>query len=56
MSTYELPELLKRWRQEQMTAEQMLGHLLQHLLAVEQRISQLEKQQRTSSQTPPEAC
>ena len=51
MSTYELPELLKRWRQEQLTAEQLLGHLLQHLAALEQRVSQLEKEQRNSSKT-----
>ena len=56
MSTYELPELLKRWKQEQMTAEQLLGHLLQHLNALEQRVSQLEKQQRTRPQGSSEAC
>ena len=53
MSTYELPELLKRWKQEQMTEAQLLGHLLQHLLALEQRVSQVEQAQRTHPQPPP---
>ena len=51
MSTYELPELLKRWKQEQLTIEQLLGQLLQHLVALEQRVSQVEKEQRNASRT-----
>jgi len=52
MSTYELPELLKRWKQEQLTEAQLLGQLLQHLLALEQRVRQLEQAQRTYPPKP----
>ena len=52
MSTYPLPELVQRWSQGQLTVEQLLGHLLQNLHALEQRVSQLEKAQRTSLQSP----
>ena len=54
MSTYNLNELLQRWAQGQLTAEQVIGHLLQNLIALEQRVSQLEKAQRIRPQPPPQ--
>jgi hypothetical protein len=43
LSTYTLAELLRKWQREELTVEQMLGHLLQHLHDIEQRLRQLEK-------------
>jgi len=42
-STYSLPKLLTLWKQGEVTAEQMVGHLLQHQLDQEQRIRHLEQ-------------
>ena len=42
-STYPLPKLLTLWKQGELTADQMVGHLLQHQLDQEQRIYHLEK-------------
>ena len=41
-STYPLPELSLRWKRKEVTAEQMLGHLLQHLAELDQRVHHLE--------------
>lgn len=41
-STYPLPELLNLWERNKLTDEQMIGHLLQHLIELEQRVRQLE--------------
>lgn len=31
LSTYPLEKLIQLWRNEELTAEQMIGHLLQHV-------------------------
>ena len=43
MSTYPIPELMARWSKGEFTAEQATGHLLQNLLALHQRVNELEK-------------
>lgn len=43
MSTYPLKKLLELWRLEELTAEQLLGYLLQQVIQLEQRLAQLEK-------------
>jgi hypothetical protein len=35
MATYSLDELRNRWARGEMDVEQMLGHILQHLLRLE---------------------
>jgi len=42
-STYPLPDLALRWKRNELTAEQMVGHLLQHLAELEQRVHQVER-------------
>ena len=37
MTTYPVAELLRRWGKGELTAEQMIGYLLQNLLAVMQQ-------------------
>lgn len=41
-STYPLPDLALRWKRNELTAEQMLGHLLQHLAELDQRVHHLQ--------------
>lgn len=41
-STYPLDKLLNLWRRGDLTAEQMVGHLLQHHIELEKRIHHLE--------------
>jgi hypothetical protein len=48
MSTYSVEQLLKVWKQEDMTAEQAVGHLLQHLALVYERLRALERGERGS--------
>jgi len=52
MSTYSLPDLLNRWQRDEMTAEQVVGHLLQHFVALVQRQEQTEKRLRQLEQPP----
>lgn len=42
-STYPLPELVHLWQHNHLTPEQMIGHLLQHVAELEQRVRQLEQ-------------
>jgi hypothetical protein len=35
MATYSLEELVSRWARSELDPEQMLGHILQHLLRLE---------------------
>jgi len=42
-STYPLEKLLILWKQEELTVEQLAGHLLQHLLEQDQRLRRLEQ-------------
>ena len=44
MSTYPAPDLLRLWVVNEITPEQTIGHLLQHLVALSQRLADLEKQ------------
>lgn len=44
LSTYPLEKLLQLWRNEALTAEQAVGHLLQHQAAVETQVQALQKQ------------
>jgi hypothetical protein len=41
-STYSLPELLRRWRLGDLTAEQAVGHLLQNIVPLHQRQTEHE--------------
>ena len=52
MSTYTLPDLLKYWQLGELTAEQAVGHLLQNLLAIAQRLTEAEKRLRQLEQPP----
>jgi hypothetical protein len=52
-TTYPLKQLLALWAQGQLTPEQMIGHLLQHLDALEQRVRQLEQERNRPAQGPP---
>jgi hypothetical protein len=45
MSTYSIEQLLTRWKQEDMTAEQAVGHLLQHVALLCERLRTLEKRE-----------
>ena len=51
MSTYDLDEMVKRWGQDRLTADQAIGQILQHLQGVAQRLGDLERvmeEQRTA--------
>lgn len=41
-STYPLEKLRTLWGRAELTAEQMIGHLLQHQIDLEQRLRRLE--------------
>ena len=43
VSQYTLEELLARWKQEDVTADQMVGQLLLALIALQQRVRELER-------------
>ncbi|MEZ4862203.1 MAG: hypothetical protein R3C14_12880 [Caldilineaceae bacterium] len=51
MSTYPLEKLLQLWRREELTVEQMVGHLLQHLAALETQGQALQRQVHGLEQT-----
>ena len=42
MATYSLIDLLSRWAKGQLTLDQAIGHILQHLIALEKRLRALE--------------
>jgi hypothetical protein len=50
MSTYPLPEVIRRWDRGDFTAEQTIGHLAQHLLTVSQQLADHEKRIRLLEQ------
>jgi len=52
LSIYTLPDLLKQREYEKLTVEQMIGQLLQHLLALLQRLAELQKRLRHLEQPP----
>jgi hypothetical protein len=43
MSTYDLHELLRRWARGELSAEQAIGHLLQHLTNLANRLAESEQ-------------
>lgn len=45
MSTYPVATLLQKWTRGELTAEQVIGHLLQHVMALTKRIEALERGQ-----------
>ena len=52
MSTYPAPDLLRLWSLGEVTPEQTVGHLVQHLVAITQRLTELEKRLRQVEQQP----
>ena len=52
MSTYTLPELLQKWARNELSLEQAVGHVLQHLLGIGQRMNEIEKRLRQLEQPP----
>jgi hypothetical protein len=43
MAEYLLRELLSLWQRERLTVEQMIGQILQHLLALEKQLGDLKR-------------
>ena len=51
MSTYPLPDLLRRWSLGELTPEQTIGHLVQQLIAQSQQLAEVEKRLRQLEQS-----
>ncbi|HMN30734.1 MAG TPA: hypothetical protein PKE45_21455 [Caldilineaceae bacterium] len=51
ISYYSADELLHKWQRDELTVEQMVGHLLQQILALLQRLAELESRLRTLEQS-----
>jgi hypothetical protein len=47
-----LAELLRKWRKQELTSEQAIGHCLQHLNAFATRLNEIEKRLRTLEESP----
>ena len=43
MASYPLPEVRRKWSKGELTLEQVAGHLLQHLLDLVERVTEVEK-------------
>jgi hypothetical protein len=64
MTAYELPELLKMWVNEELTAEQMfakrahsaIGQLLLHITRLSNAVTMLDKALTQLPPAPPVAC
>jgi hypothetical protein len=54
MSTHPLPDFLLLWAKGELTSEQAIGHLLQHLYDFYQWRAEIEKRLRQLEQAPPE--
>ena len=52
MSAHTIPDLLQLWSKSELTVEQVVGHLLQNLLALFQWRSEVEKRLRALEQPP----
>lgn len=52
MSMYSLKELLSLWSQGKLLAEQAIGQIIQHVLSLSNRLTQVEKRQQTLEQPP----
>ena len=46
MSTYSVEHLLTLWKQEAITPEQAIGHLLQHIALLSERLRAVEKREK----------
>jgi len=46
VGTYSLDEMIQRWYAEDLTAEQVIGQILQLLQELSQRVSELENRNR----------
>jgi len=55
MSTYSIVTLLQLWKQNKITTEQATGHTLQHIAALTERQTDLEKRFRQLEQNRTEA-
>lgn len=55
MSTYTPSELLSMWRKSELSLEQAIGYLLQHVFAFGQRLVEIEQRLRQLEQPRPEA-
>ncbi|MEM7111293.1 MAG: hypothetical protein AAF614_02600 [Chloroflexota bacterium] len=42
MSRYDFDQLIKRWGQDKLTTEQAIGHILQHLQGIMERLGKVE--------------
>jgi hypothetical protein len=54
MSTYSVGTLLQLWKQNEITTEQAMGYAIQHLVALTERQTELEKRCRRLEQNNPE--
>jgi hypothetical protein len=43
VASYSLQELLSLWQREHLTVEQVIGQILQHLLALEKQLGELKR-------------
>jgi hypothetical protein len=43
MSTHPINELLRLWARPELSADQAIGHLIQHVALLTQRVNELEK-------------
>ncbi len=53
MGTYSLDELMQRWYTEDLTAEQIIGQILQVLLELTRRVEELENRNRPKRAVTP---
>jgi hypothetical protein len=52
MSTYSPSELLSKWKKSELSLEQAIGYLLQHVFDFGQRLVAIEKRLRELEQPP----
>ncbi|HMN28530.1 MAG TPA: hypothetical protein PKE45_10285 [Caldilineaceae bacterium] len=52
MSTYPIADLLRRWSLGELSDQQAIGHLLQHVLALTNQVAALERRLRQPEQGP----
>ena len=52
MATYTPPDLLHKWQQNDLTPEQAIGQLLQHLVEQGQRLNEVERRLRQLENSP----
>ncbi len=54
MSKYPLQKVLNLWEQGTLTVQQAIGHMMQHLLALEKRVKALEQRPKPGKVIVPE--